>query len=206
MADELVDIFDEHMTLIGQEMKSKAHREGLWHKCFHCWIVKKPNKIWFQLRGKDKEVFPDMLDISAAGHLGAGEAPEDGVRESEEEISLTINPADLQKSFIFPEVLVFKNKNMYIREFYVTYLYETEKELRDLKMQPEEVDGVFEADINEVYDLFFGKATEIKVVGLVRNDDKSYSEETRVVGIKDFAPHEEEYYRKVFVAAREILK
>lgn len=41
MADELIDIFDENMNLLGTALKSQAHREGLWHKTFHCWLARK---------------------------------------------------------------------------------------------------------------------------------------------------------------------
>ncbi len=41
MADELIDIFDENMNLLGTAMKSQAHREGLWHKTFHCWLARR---------------------------------------------------------------------------------------------------------------------------------------------------------------------
>ena len=41
MADELIDIYDSEMNLLGVAMKSQAHDEGLWHKVFHCWIVGK---------------------------------------------------------------------------------------------------------------------------------------------------------------------
>ncbi|MFR3313045.1 MAG: hypothetical protein ACLTT2_02255 [Alphaproteobacteria bacterium] len=44
MADELIDIYDENMNHLGTAMKSQAHREGLWHRVFHCWIVNKDSK------------------------------------------------------------------------------------------------------------------------------------------------------------------
>ncbi len=65
MADELIDIFDENMNLLGTAMKSQAHREGLWHKTFHCWLARKNDEgkimVWLQLRNKDKSI----LDVSA---------------------------------------------------------------------------------------------------------------------------------------------
>ena len=76
MADELVDIFDENMTFLGTALKSQAHREGLWHKTFHCWLAQKTPEgktlVWLQLRNPDKDIFPDKLDISAAGNIRAG--------------------------------------------------------------------------------------------------------------------------------------
>ena len=59
--DELIDIFDENMNLLGTALKSQAHREGLWHKTFHCWLARKNDEgrvmVWLQLRNKDKEHF-----------------------------------------------------------------------------------------------------------------------------------------------------
>lgn len=38
MAEELIDIYDEKMNLLGTATREQAHREGLWHTSFHCWI------------------------------------------------------------------------------------------------------------------------------------------------------------------------
>ena len=40
MADEIIDIYDSNMNHLGTAPRSQAHKEGLWHKAFHCWIVK----------------------------------------------------------------------------------------------------------------------------------------------------------------------
>lgn len=93
MADELIDIFDENMNLLGTALKSQAHREGLWHKTFHCWLARKNDEgrvmVWLQLRNKDKSIYPDMLDVSAAGHVKSGEEVKDGYREVTEELGLS---------------------------------------------------------------------------------------------------------------------
>ena len=41
MAEELIDIYDEKMNLLGTATREQAHREGLWHTSFHCWIVRR---------------------------------------------------------------------------------------------------------------------------------------------------------------------
>ena len=46
--DELIDIYDQNMNLLGTAPRSQAHSEGLWHQTFHCWIVSQPDKIWLQ--------------------------------------------------------------------------------------------------------------------------------------------------------------
>ena len=108
MADELIDIFDENMNLLGTALKSQAHREGLWHKTFHCWLARKNDEgrvmVWLQLRNKDKSIYPDMLDVSAAGHVKSGEEVKDGYREVTEELGLSLQKDDLVKMFTTREV------------------------------------------------------------------------------------------------------
>lgn len=46
MAEELIDIYDEKMNLLGTATREQAHREGLWHTSFHCWIVRRSPDTW----------------------------------------------------------------------------------------------------------------------------------------------------------------
>ena len=76
MAEELIDIYDEKMNLLGTATREQAHREGLWHTSFHCWIVRRSPEgrpqVLLQIRGKTQN-HPSLIDISSAGHLAAGE-------------------------------------------------------------------------------------------------------------------------------------
>ena len=108
MADELIDIFDENMNFLGTVMKSQAHREGLWHKTFHCWLAQKTEEgktmLWLQLRKHNKDIFPNKLDITAAGHIKAGEEVKDGYREIEEELGIKLNKDEIIKLFTSKEI------------------------------------------------------------------------------------------------------
>ena len=81
--------------------KSEAHRLGLWHRCFHCWIFSPEISsgspyLFVQRRAAGKDTWPNRLDVTAAGHLGAGEETlEGGPREIEEELGLTVAPDEL---------------------------------------------------------------------------------------------------------------
>jgi isopentenyl-diphosphate delta-isomerase len=61
----------------------------------HIWIWRRSKgevEVLLQLRAKDKPTWPDYLDISAAGHIDAGESPiEAAKRECLEEIGLEID-------------------------------------------------------------------------------------------------------------------
>ena len=95
---EILDIFDSSMNLIGTADREEVHKKGYWHQTFQGWIIKKrEGKVYVvaQKRDKRKKTAPNMLDITAAGHLHAGETPLDGVRELEEELGIRIEPEKL---------------------------------------------------------------------------------------------------------------
>jgi isopentenyldiphosphate isomerase len=57
--------------------KSEAHRLGLWHRCFHCWIVAPETSfggpyLFVQRRAVGKETWPDRLDVTVGGTSGLG--------------------------------------------------------------------------------------------------------------------------------------
>jgi isopentenyldiphosphate isomerase len=94
MDDELLDVFDERGWHRGTKRRGDVHRDGDWHLAFHLWVVA-PEGVLFQRRAADKSSWPGYLDASAAGHLLAGEAIQDGVREAEEELGAIYAFADL---------------------------------------------------------------------------------------------------------------
>lgn len=139
MADELIDIVDENDVLTGiQKMKSEAHTDGSWHRCAHIWIYNSKKEVLLQYRAKDKFLYPDAWDTSAAGHIGAGEDILDGaVRETKEEIGLDIDKDKLQLHKI--EAVGFNYKGSIINEIYYIYYYKLDKDFDKNNLQFEEV-------------------------------------------------------------------
>src|SRR5690348_15694820 len=116
----------------------QAHLAGEWHKTFHCWVVSSAGggRILFQLRSPSMQNFPNMLDVSAAGHLEAGETVEQGVREVTEELGITFSPPDL--AFLGYRVEVADQANgQRNREYQAVYLLRVDKELTDFAPQVE---------------------------------------------------------------------
>ena len=142
MADELIDICDENNNLLGiQKMKSEAHRDGLWHRASHIWIYNSSREILLQLRAKEKPLYPDMWDISAAGHISAGEDPiTSGLREVEEEIGLKLKKGDLDFFMIRKHKAIFRD--IQNNEFYYVYFFKFDGDINQLKLQKEEVQKI----------------------------------------------------------------
>ena len=89
---EYLDIFDENWNPTGEVLeKEEAGRLGKWHRAAHIWIVNPRGELLLQLRSPAKKTHPNMWDISAAGHVRAGESVIDGgIREMREELGVEI--------------------------------------------------------------------------------------------------------------------
>jgi isopentenyldiphosphate isomerase len=93
--DELLDVFNERGWHTGVKRRGDVHRDGDWHLAFHLWVVR-ADGVLLQRRASTKSSWPSFLDATAAGHLLAGEAVQDGLREAEEELGTVYVFDDLE--------------------------------------------------------------------------------------------------------------
>lgn len=87
---ELLDVLTKDGLWTGvTKSRRDVHRDGDTHGVTHVWVYTKDKNIILQKRHKNKKMFPGLWDISCAGHIRAGETPEEAAwRELEEELSL----------------------------------------------------------------------------------------------------------------------
>jgi isopentenyl-diphosphate delta-isomerase type 1 len=139
--DESVDVLDADGIPTGVvKAKKLVHRDGDWHLSAHLWIVRPDGQILLQRRSPEKASWPDMWDISVAGHVSAGETAIAAVlREAHEELGITVAPEALQPlgKLRYHAVL---NDGTYIEnEFHEVYLTVCELDLATLRLDPGEV-------------------------------------------------------------------
>ncbi len=96
-AEELLDVVDPATgAVLEARPRSEVHRDGLWHQVFHCLVVRpSAGSVVLQERSPHKAAFPGKLDLSATGHLAAGETPAEGIRELHEELGVDLDPDQL---------------------------------------------------------------------------------------------------------------
>jgi isopentenyldiphosphate isomerase len=201
--DERVDVLDASGKKTGEvAWKSEAHRLGLWHRCFHCWIVSPGTPsggphLFVQRRASGKDTWPNRLDVTAAGHLGAGEETfEGGLREVEEELGLKVETGELvplgtrRSELEIPAGLD--------REFQEVFLLVRSLFPKDLRPQEEEVAAVVRLRLDIVEALHGG--------GEVLAEEWERGEVSTVsASLADFVPGEDEYLLRVARAARAYL-
>src|SRR5437867_10874558 len=104
---ELIDVLTADGKPTGvRKPKNQIHRDGDWHRAAHVWIIS-PDGRFLLLRSLRKENNPGLWDVSAAGHLSAGEsAVEAAMRETFEEIGLALTREDLRFVTTLPQSCV----------------------------------------------------------------------------------------------------
>lgn len=120
--------------------KNEIHRDGDWHRAAHIWIIASDGRILLQRRSPRKENNPNLWDVSAAGHLSAGEsAVEAAVRETYEELGLRIEARELKLVATLKESCVLNNGTYHDNEFHEIFVVRQDVDIASLRLDPEEV-------------------------------------------------------------------
>ena len=144
MAKEYFDLLDENGNKTGKiKVRNEVPRDGDWHKAVHIWIINENGDVLLQRRCATKDSNPNMLDISSAGHLSAGDNSLSGaIRELKEELNIDVKPDELQ--FIKTLKRNSKYTSTFINnEFDDLYILRTTKGIDEMKYQEEEISEIF---------------------------------------------------------------
>ncbi|RZS90512.1 NUDIX hydrolase [Aquimarina brevivitae] len=171
MADEFIDILNKDGTPTQTTaLKSEAHKLGLFHKSVHLWIATPKKELIIQKRAANKDTFPDLWDVSVAGHIGAGEEAQQAlIRETKEEIGIVVTKESLrfigvrcsQKK---PTLSIIDNEYQYL------YIALLNLEVENCKLQREEV-------------------AELKAISI-----PSFEQKITKGNLTEFVPHGKDYY------------
>lgn len=195
--NELFDIYDEALTHIGVKPRDAVHRDGDWHQVFHCWVIGRDpdgaGYVVLQKRALDRD-YAGKIDISAAGHLEAGERVCDGIREIEEELGLKVQYTDLIPLGI--RLGATKLGDFVDCQFCYVYFYECNKALETYRYQNEEILGLVKLPIERGISLFSGEASAVNVEAVGLESDSIE------LTTSDFIPSVDNYVLKVLILAR----
>ncbi len=142
---ELWDIYDVNRQKTGRTMvRGESINEGDYHLVVHVCIFNSRGEMLIQQRQSFKESCPNMWDFSVGGSAIAGDTSQTAAqRETYEEIGLEIDLQSIRPHF-----------SINFREgFDDFYLIERELDIKELKLQQEEVQEVKWATINEIFQL-----------------------------------------------------
>lgn len=187
---EFITVVDRTRKKIGLKPRDDVHRDGDWHETFHCWMVDRTH-LYLQLRSDTKREFSGLFDITAAGHLAAGETVRDGVREIQEELGIELSLDQLTALGVFEDVI--ETKAFLDREFAHTYVYPYAGET--FTLDADEVADVSKVDFETFVALLEGSRDQIDATSVVTGKTLQVTKEKLV-------PHPETYWNQVVEGVR----
>ena len=135
----MVDIYNpDTMEKTGEIIdKSAAHRLGIWHSSIYLIIMNKDKtKVLLQKRSNNKDLYPNIWDISVGGHIMSKESDKEAVkRELKEELGIESNNIEFVKKY--KEEL--NNNGVDSKEIVSLFIMCLDEKERKIKLQKEEV-------------------------------------------------------------------
>jgi isopentenyldiphosphate isomerase len=206
---ELIDIYDDRFQKIGTKERVQAHRDGDWHRTFHCWIVYRDaatgqDFMVVQRRGPDKDLFPNLLDITAGGHYAAGETVRAGLREVQEELGIAVDFERLIPLGVRLDVAV--DGPVVNREISDVFLLIDNRDISAYPFRREEISALVVFSIDEAIAMCAGERPTIPARAVIATPESdNLIEEWITVSMQDLVPSYDRYFYKILVLARRCL-
>ena len=140
---EYFDVLDENGNKTGEtKLREEVHKNGIWHKAVHIWIINDKGEILLQKRSPNKDSWANMWDISSAGHLTAGDDIVEGaIRELEEELGIKASNKELV--YLFTSTSNSKPRPDFINnEFQEIFMFRYNLAIENIVIQEDEISEV----------------------------------------------------------------
>ncbi|MCA1026071.1 NUDIX hydrolase [Cytobacillus kochii] len=206
MTKEFLKIFDEQYNEIGIATRDDAHDNGYWHEVFHCWLLSQEGEtdyLILQIRSAQKKDYPNLLDITAAGHLLADETIEDGVREVEEELGINVSIKQLSSIGMLRYAI--ETEKMKDREHAHVFLYRGLFNWDQFSLQEEEVAGLVKVKWTDFCRLWVGEQDTIPIIDRSILDPRQSDELNTNITQAHFVPHPPSFYQDVIRLIQPLL-
>ena len=147
---ETFDILDAKGRYTGKTAtRDECHQSGHWHKAVAIFIINSKNQVLLQKRSDSKKLWPGMWDVSAGGHVLAGEFGFRAVmRECEEELGIKLDKNDI--TFVGATTSTNLKGDVINNHFNEYYIVHKDLDPSTLKLQTEEVSEVKWIDRDEI--------------------------------------------------------
>lgn len=90
MSEEILDIVDENDNVIGKDTRYNIHHSRSWHRGIHVIVLNGKGEMLLQLRGSDRDKYPNTYDLSVSEHSTPGESYEQAAKRGLiEELGIT---------------------------------------------------------------------------------------------------------------------
>ena len=139
---EYFDVLTETGEYEGRiESRDICHEKGLWHKAVAMFMINSNDEVLLQKRSANKKLWPNMWDITAGGHVLAGEFGFEAIiREIKEELGAKIDKNDIL--FIGSAISTNIKNDIINRHFNEYYIINKDIDISNLTLQEDEVSEI----------------------------------------------------------------
>ena len=139
---EYFDVLNENGEFINKvATREECHEKGLWHRAVYGFIFNKKGDVLLQKRSANKKLWPNLWDITAGGHVLAGEFGETAlIREIKEELGIEVEKNDIR--YLVGSISTNIKGNIINNHFNECYIVTKDIDIADVKLQEEEVSTV----------------------------------------------------------------
>ncbi|MFH1610496.1 MAG: NUDIX domain-containing protein [Patescibacteria group bacterium] len=97
MSEEMLTLVDKDDKLVGEELRDKCHRQGLWHRASTIFVLNSKDEVLIQRRAPNMS-HPNKWCSSASGHVLTNETYEQAAkRELKEELGIECDFKEIGK-------------------------------------------------------------------------------------------------------------
>ena len=205
---ELFDVYRADGEPTGRtKPRAAVHRDGDWHRAVHVWVAGRDDEtgpfLLMQRRSRAKDTWPGVLDVTVGGHYRAGESLADTLRETEEEIGVTVTLGSLIPLGIRVTAWEEPETGLYDRELQDVFLLLDDRPLVDYRPHPAELAELLRIPLAALIDLQRGNPEPI-VVDRIAPGDVAAQQTT--IGSGDFVPTIDRYVLRVALATERVLR
>ena len=96
--EEYFDVLNKYGEFTNKiATREECHKNGYWHRAVYGFIINKNGDVLLQKRSANKKLWPNLWDITAGGHVLAGELGEQAlIREVKEELDIDITENEVK--------------------------------------------------------------------------------------------------------------
>ena len=96
--EEYFDVLNENGEFTGEiATRKECHEKGYWHRAVYGFIFNKNDDVLLQKRSSNKKLWPNLWDITAGGHVLAGEFGSQALkRELAEELGVKAKDSEIK--------------------------------------------------------------------------------------------------------------
>ena len=140
--EEYFDVLNEFGEFTGKiATREECHERGLWHRAIYGFVFNHEGDVLLQKRSANKKLWPNLWDITAGGHVLAGEFGTQAlIREIKEELGIDVVEDEVK--YLVGSTSVNIKGNIINKHFNECYIVMKDIDISKIKLQEEEVSDI----------------------------------------------------------------